>query len=284
MIVHLNARNVLIGLLVAVPVIMLLVSAGIGTWEYTNSDAFCADACHAVHPENAFTHAQSQHAQVACVECHIGRMSFFPAAIEKSGHVTHGWAMVVGYERPLTSPSLPAASVSCEGCHTAVTHRFNSVRVSRRFAPDETNTETKLTLAVRTVGREFGREPPRDVNWHSSGAVRFVATDPQKVDVRWVEATRRDGTKVVYQYVDTPLSDADLEQADVRVMDCVDCHNRAGHYFRDPEVQVDEAMARGDLNPELPFVKARVMQLVTTPFDSEEEIRAAVHGLGGLPA
>lgn len=277
MTLHLTLRNVLIGLVVAVPVLLLLASAGIATWEYTNSDAFCADACHAVHPENSFSHQQSFHAQVSCVECHIGRMSFFPAVVKKSGHITHAWDMLVGYERPVISPSMPAASVACEGCHTLTTHRANTVRVNRRFAPDENNTESKLTLAVRTVGRNFGREPPRDVNWHASGAVRFVATDPQRLDVKWVEATRRDGSKVIYEHVGSPLSEADRDEAAKEVMDCIDCHNRAGHYFRDPELLVDEAIARGDLNPDLPYVKARVMKLVTTPFDTEEEIRAAVH-------
>jgi hypothetical protein len=276
MTIHLTLRNVLLGLLVAVPVLLLLASAGVATWEYTNSDAFCANACHTVHPEEIFSHQQSYHAQVACVECHIGRMSFFPAAIEKSGHVTHAWAILAGYERPLTSPSLPAASVSCEGCHTANTHRANPVRVTRRFAPDEKNSESKLTMAVRIVGREFGREPPRDVNWHASGAVRFIAMDPQQLNVRWVEATRRDGEKVIYEHVRQPLGEQEAVQADKKVMDCIDCHNRAGHYFRDPELVVDEALARGDLTSSFPFVKARVMELVNTAFDTEAEIRAAV--------
>jgi hypothetical protein len=274
--VHPTVRNVLLGLLLAVPLVLLLGSAGIATWEYTNSDAFCSNACHAVHPEESFSHARSKHAQVACVECHIGRMSVFPAMVEKSGHVTHAWAILAGYERPLTAPSLPAASVSCEGCHTATTHTANTVHVKKRYAPDQKNTESKLTLIVRAVGRTFGREPPRDVNWHASGAVRFIADDPQKLDVRWVEATRRDGETVVYQNVREPLSEADIESADQKVMDCIDCHNRAGHYFRDPEILIDEAIARGDLDSDLPYLKARALQLVDTEFDTEEEIREAV--------
>lgn len=276
MTVHLTARNIILGLIIGFSIIAIIGSAGIATWEYTNSDAFCANACHLVHPENAFTHQQSQHAQVACVECHIGRMGFFPASIKKMGHAGHAWAMLTGYERPLTSPSMPAASESCEGCHTPLTHRANSLRVTRRYAPDENNTQSKLTLAVRTVGREFGQETPRDINWHSSGAIRFIADDPQNVDVRWVEATRRDGTRVVYNHVTKPLSSDTAEREDVQEMDCIDCHNRAGHYFRDPELLVDEALSQGALNADLPYVKARVMELVTTRFDTEEEIRAGV--------
>ena len=50
-------------------------AAGIAGWEYTNSNAFCTNMCHAVHPEEPVAHADSPHARVNCVECHMGRLS-----------------------------------------------------------------------------------------------------------------------------------------------------------------------------------------------------------------
>ena len=93
----------LLGVLV---IISLMGTAGVATWEYTNSDAFCTDACHSVHPENAFAHKASQHAEVSCVECHVGRISTFEAVFRKAGHMKHVWSLLTGYERPITSPSL----------------------------------------------------------------------------------------------------------------------------------------------------------------------------------
>ena len=37
-------------------------SGGIVAWEYSNSDAFCTNMCHAVHPEEPKAHAASLHA------------------------------------------------------------------------------------------------------------------------------------------------------------------------------------------------------------------------------
>ncbi len=276
MTLQVTLRNVvLVGLFVLVAV-LLLGAAGVVGWEYSNSDEFCATACHNVHPEEPYSHKLSQHAQVSCVECHIGRLSTFAAMVEKSSHVTHAWAVFAGYERPLTAPSLPDASRSCEGCHTAATHQYNPIRVRSRFARDEGNTETKLTLIVRSVGRNFGGEPPRDVNWHASGAVRFIAEDPQQLDVKWVEATRRDGTTVVYEDVAAPLSADAVAAAEKNVMDCIDCHNRAGHSFDNPELLLDAAMDRRLVDPRLPFIKARLVELLDREVESEEDARQAV--------
>jgi len=276
MTIKLSARTILLAIVVLGIGIVLLGAAGVAGWEYSNSDTFCANACHQVHPEEPYSHQLSQHAQVSCVECHIGRLSTFEAMIEKSGHVAHAWAVFAGYERPITAPSLPPASASCESCHTSTTHQANSIRVRSRYATDENNTETKVTLIVRSVGRVFGGEPPRDVNWHASGAVRFIATDPQQLDIRWVEATRRDGEKVVYTDVKRPLGEEEIEQSERRVMDCIDCHNRAGHPFRNPELVVDEAFENNELSRSLPYLKARLVEVLNQEFETEEEAKEIV--------
>jgi len=44
--------------------ILLFGAASVVTWEYTNSNAFCANSCHAVHPEEPVAHQYSQHAKI----------------------------------------------------------------------------------------------------------------------------------------------------------------------------------------------------------------------------
>jgi hypothetical protein len=257
-------------------IFVLLGTAGVATWEYTNSDAFCTDACHEVHPEEAFAHKASQHARVACVECHVGRISTFNAMIEKSGHITHAWGKVFGYERPLTAPSMPAARDSCEGCHTTDPHPHNSIRVRRHFAPDEKNTETKITLVARTVGRSFQGGQSPGVRWHIQNPVRYIATDPQRVSIPWVEATYPDGTTVVYQDGSAKLAPDAIAAETPRVMECIDCHNLAGHPIRSPEDLADEALAAGDLNPRFPYVKQRVVELLNRKFQDAAEAQRLV--------
>lgn len=255
---------------------VLLGTAGVATWEYTNSNAFCTQACHAVHPEETFAHLASQHANVHCVECHIGRMSTFRAAIEKSGHITHAWGMIVGYERPLSAPSMPASRDSCEGCHTSNPHQHNSIRIRRHFASDEMNSETKTTLVARAVGRSFQGGGSPGVNWHIRHTVRFATSDPQRTDVLWVEATGTDGTVVRYEDSARPASADHAAAADVRTMECIDCHNLAGHPVRAPDDLVDEALATGVLDPALPEIKARAVKLLEQRFQDAGEAREIV--------
>ncbi len=271
---QLPLRMILVSAAVLILAFVALGALSVAGWEYSNSDNFCANACHEVHPEEPYAHQLSHHANVACVECHVGRLSTFPAMIEKAGHVAHAWNFVFGYERPTYSKSMTSAIDSCEGCHTKKPHRHNIVKTALKFADDRRNTEKKLTLTMRLNGRTFGSEVRRGVNWHASGAVRFIATDPQKLDIRWVEVTAQDGSKKIYNNVLAPLSTEEIAAADKKVMDCIDCHNRAGHPFRSPEEEVDAALADGRLSPDLPFIKKRIIELLDQEFETEDEAKA----------
>ena len=97
-------RNLMFGTVVTLVLVAiaaaLLAAGGIVAWEYSNSDAFCTNMCHAVHPEEPKAHAASFHARVNCVECHMGRMSTLQLMAIKPTHIGELWGMIVGYERP----------------------------------------------------------------------------------------------------------------------------------------------------------------------------------------
>jgi len=255
---------------------LLFGTIGITSWEYSNSNDFCGNACHSVHPEEPYAHQQSHHANVACVECHIGRLSTFASMKEKSGHITHAWDFFFGYERPTSAPSFSGAKDSCESCHTREPHRHNVVQSSKRFSLDRRNSEKKLTMTMRLNGRDFGGEIRRGVNWHASGDIRFIADDVQNLNIRWVEVSLADGSKRIYNNVAAPLGDDEIVAAEKQTMDCGDCHNRAGHPFLNPEEEVDAALSDGRLDSSLPFIKTRVLDLFEQEFDSEEDARLLV--------
>src|SRR5512143_805186 len=111
-------------IVIAVIALMVLAAGGIVAWEYSNSDSFCANTCHSVHPEETLAHNVSFHAQVRCVECHIGRLPTLQVMALKPEHAKELWGMIVGYERPLVSTTLRPARQNCEGCHNpTVVHR-----------------------------------------------------------------------------------------------------------------------------------------------------------------
>jgi hypothetical protein len=57
----------------------------------------------------------------------------------------------------------------------------------------------------------------------------------------------------------------------VRLMDCMDCHNRPSHAFELPERAVDQAMLAGDISPALPFAKKKSVEILRQGYSSSEE-------------
>ena len=256
---------------------LLIGAASVGSWEYTNSDHFCTNACHQVHPEEPVAHKASHHAEVACVECHIGRLSTFEAVFKKAAHSSHVWALMTGYERPLTSPSLTPSEKSCESCHSSDPHKHDSVYVRKSYDFDEENTETITGMILRTAAPAVRAiREAKGVYWHTRNQVRFIASDSQQEHIPWVEATYADGKVKVFKDEAASLSSAEIEKSEKHTMDCIDCHNRVGHPFHNPEEIVDMALARGDINQDMPNVKARAVELLQQEFTNEAEAQQII--------
>jgi hypothetical protein len=265
-------RAMFVALLLSV-VFAIVGAAGIAGWEFTNSDTFCAIACHNVHPEEPFAHQASQHANVSCVECHMGRLSTFEIMATKITHSKHLWGVITGYERPLTSPSMPTSRESCEGCHSEQSHQSDSIQVRKHYASDEKNTETTVRLIMKIAGEHTRQGGGKGIHWHTDkkNQVRFIAKDEQEQEIPWVEVTKPDGSIVVYTDITQPLSESIIAESEKDLMECVDCHNRAGHHFVNPEVILDNALAVGWVDRRQPFVKARLKKLLEQEFSTKEE-------------
>lgn len=244
------------GLLLALSV------GGIAAWEYSNSSDFCAKACHGAHPEEPDAYRDSYHSQVECVECHLGRISTLEAVLVKASHMRHVWAMLTGFERPVTSYSMQTSSASCERCHTKKPQRFDSIRVHKRYAEDAANTETEVHLVLHTGVDTLRFTGGKNIHWHVNVPVRFVSTDPLRQNIPWLEVIHPDGRSEVFQDVTQPLTAQQLAALPKREMDCLDCHNRVGHPFHNPEEVVDQAIADGRLDRSLPYLKARALGML----------------------
>src|SRR5664279_585248 len=118
--IHLGKRTLMMGTVTAVVIgviaLAVLAVGGITAWEFSNSNAFCSNMCHNVHPEEPVAHAASFHARVNCVECHMGRLSTLQLMAIKPTHINELVGIITGYERPITTHSLRPARESCEAC------------------------------------------------------------------------------------------------------------------------------------------------------------------------
>jgi hypothetical protein len=59
-------------------------------------------------------------------------------------------------------------------------------------------------------------------------------------------------------------------------MDCVDCHNRPSHIYRDPERELDAALLDRRIDPALPFVRREGLAALQAEYPTHEAAREGV--------
>jgi hypothetical protein len=244
----------------------LLGAGGIVAWEYSNSNQFCATMCHSVHPEETRAHASGPHARVNCVECHMGRLSTLHMMALKPTHFKELWGMIVGYERPLTSHTLRPGRDNCESCHWPQVEHHDSIAIKKRYDTDAKSTESTYRLVLHTGMGTIRDSSAKGIHWHIANEVNFIATDPQRREIPWVQVKAPDGKVTTYVDPTSKLSEADLKKFEVRRMECFDCHNAVGHPFRNPEDLVDDAIATGAIDRGPAYTKARAVALIDEAF------------------
>ena len=237
-------------------------AGGIVAWEYSNSDAFCANVCHSVHPEETRAHATSAHARVNCVECHMGRLSTLHLMALKSTHAKELWDMIAGYERPLTSSTLRPSRDHCESCHWPAAEHHDSIALNKRYATDVDSSETTYRLTLHTGFGVVREKEAKGIHWHIENEVNFIALDPQRRQIPWVQVKGPDGKFTTYVDAASKVTPEELKKHTPRRMECFDCHNAVGHPFRNPADLVDQAIAEGKIDRALPSAKARAVALI----------------------
>lgn len=274
-------RVFLVLALTAVNIVIVLV-AGYGSLRLMESPSFCGQTCHVpMHPQ--FTAWQgAPHSRVACVQCHIGEGGHAFVRYKLNGmrqlyHVVTG-----NYPRPIpgVADMRPALEV-CGHCHWPGKRFGDVVRAVREFGDDEANTETRTILQLYVGGPGSPASSGRAIHWHANPNVRveYIATDVERQTIPYVKVTDAKGQ--VRQYTAEGTKPGDLAKGTRRAMDCIDCHNVAAHRIAPtPERAVDAAIAAGQLDRRLPFVRREAVRLVRASYATDEEaLRAIENGL-----
>ena len=235
---------------------------------YMDSPQFCGQSCHVMHPEYT-AYKISAHSHVDCVACHIGSgaTSYFAAKVNGTKQI-----LEVTFERyptPIPSPveSLRPARYTCEGCHTPARFIGEKLLVKSSFADDEKNTETQSVVVLHLGGRD-SLSHLTGIHGVHLGHIEYVATDPTRTTIPWVQKRNDDGTEIVFA---TAAAGQGVPQGERRVMDCIDCHNRAAHTFVTAEDALNRAMAEGAVSPDLPWAHKKGLELLKANYSSEAE-------------
>ena len=260
--------------------IILLVIGGYQLIEFTDSTAFCGRLCHEVMYPEYTTYQASPHSRVLCSECHVGSGAGYLVRSKVSGIPQFIAVLINSYERPITTPvkNLRPARETCEQCHRPERFAGDLVRVHTTYATDETNTEKIDTRVLRVGGGEL--EVARDIHWHIAAKVWYLALDKERQEIDWVGVEEKDGRLTEYINPDkgVEISYQRLEE-EKRLMDCMDCHNRATHIFRSPEELIDTALTQGKIDSDLPFIKREALKALDPPNPSLAQAIAKVEAI-----
>ena len=241
--------------------------------DYMEQVQFCGQTCHTPMQPEYTAYLRSNHAKVACTECHVGQgaQAFLKSKI--SGMRQLAGVMTGIYDRPIPSPvrELRPASQICERCHWPYRLAGDMFLVRTHYASDEQNTPA-TTVALMRVGGQNWKGTVGIHGKHSEGGGRmdYIAIDDHRQVIPQVTYTGPDGKVTVYKATDVKATAAQLAAGEHRTMDCIDCHNRPTHVFELPEAAVDKQILNGQISASLPFIKKEAVEVLRREYPNRD--------------
>ena len=233
--------------------------------------SFCGQSCHVMAPEWSAYHVSS-HANVACTECHIasGMSGYVSAKLNGTRQLVH---LVLGsYPRPIMAEGkVPPANATCLHCHRPNKFIGDKLLVKTSYADDEQNSMTRTLVLLHVGGRDqFGKLS--GIHGAHLGHIEYIATDTTLKQfpgsARLMPMAQQ--LSMCRAMLKSPIA------GQKRVMDCIDCHNRAAHSFDTPEAALNKAMAAGSPNASLPFVHKEGIALIKADYSSQEDATSKI--------
>jgi hypothetical protein len=257
----------------------ILSIASFGAVEYSESQAFCGQACHAVMGPEFVSQQGGPHARVHCVACHVGPGAGAFLSAKLSGSRQLGLVMMGSFQRPIPAPihNLPAVQDTCEQCHWPDRYLGEMTKVFYEHADDEANTPTKTTVRLKVGGPIAGTRAGEGIHWHMNrgNVVEYVSLDEAREQIAYVRTTTPDGR--VREYFAEGVGEAEVAGRPRRRMDCLDCHNRPAHTFgTTAERAVDEAIGGGLIDARIPFIRREAVRALRTLYPSHEAASAGI--------
>ena len=259
--------------------VLIIAIAGFEGVHYMDSVQFCGQVCHEVMQPEFASYQAGPHARVGCVQCHIGPGAPWFVRSKLSGARQLYAVAFNTHSRPIPSPvtNLRPARDTCEQCHWPEKFHGDKIRAFREYGNDAANTESVTAMRLHVGGGSDSIGLVRGIHWHTSRSNRidYIATDAKRQVISWVRLTTPNGG--VKEWVAAGVSADTLAKGERRVMDCVDCHNRPSHTFASSaERAVDEALARGEIDRSLPFVRREAVRILKSSYPTQDAAFAGI--------
>ncbi len=234
------------------------------SFHYAESNQFCGQVCHSAMNPEWVTYKRGSHARVDCVACHVGEgVEHFIKAKLNGTHQLIAYTLD-NYNRPIDTPvkNLRPAQDTCEKCHWPEKFHGNVEMNFEHFLSDKRNTPYTARMLMH-VNKSSPGSPLGGIHWHvnENERVEYFAKDDKRQEIPWMRVTNlRDGSARVFRTDDFK---GEPPANKIRVMDCMDCHNRPAHTFPTANDSVEKAMAAGAISTKLPNIKRVAVQAMT---------------------
>lgn len=269
-------RNAFVIFTVSTIIILMLTTMGsIEAFHITESVEFCGTLCHEVMEPEHVAYQNSPHANVLCVECHVGSGASWYVKSKLSGlHQVYA-VLTNTFPRPVGVPlhDLRPARETCEKCHWPQKFYARTLFTNKFFLADSLNTEWDIILQMKT-GPEYSALGLKEgIHWHINPEVQieYISLNDKRENISYVKYTNRKTSEVtIYRDANNTVTDSALSASTARTMDCIDCHNRPSHHYNSPTVYFDKAMTSGAASGKIPFFKKVVMGILSGKFPTKD--------------
>ena len=231
--------------------ILFLFLSGIGSYEafhYTETVEFCGKMCHKVMKPEYVAYQNSPHANVSCVECHVGPGADWYIRSKLSGLRQVIAVIRNSYPHPIPTPikDLRPARETCEQCHWPEKFYSHALVREKHFLTDEENTEWNIDLRMKIGASHSALGISEGIHWHINKDIIVQYWDPEGSReplpyVRYINLASGDTTIYIDSEVDFDPDTVNMKE--LRTMDCMDCHNRPSHNYNTPQNFMDFGMA-----------------------------------------
>jgi len=256
-------------------ILFLSVYGSFEAYHLTESVEFCGTLCHKVMEPEYTAYQNSSHANVACVECHVGSGASWYVKSKLSGlHQVYAVATKT-YPSPIETPlhDLRPARETCEKCHWPQKFYARNLQTNKYFLTDSLNSEWSIFLQMK-IGPEFSDLGLTEgIHWHINPDINieYISENDKRELITYVKFTNNaTGEVTIYRNPDTEISDSTVAAASARTMDCIDCHNRPSHKYSSPPVYFDKAMLTNEVSQDIPFIKRTAMGILRNTFTDKD--------------
>jgi len=269
-------RKAFIAFTIATVIILFLTTYGtIEAYHLTESVEFCGTLCHKVMEPEYTAYQNSPHANVACVDCHVGSGASWYVKSKLSGLQQVYAVATKTYPSPIETPlhDLRPARETCEKCHWPQKFYARNLQTNRYYLADSLNSEWDIILQMK-IGPEITELGfAEGIHWHINPDVNieYISENDMRELISYVKYTNKaTGEVTVYRNPDIEISDSIISASLPRTMDCIDCHNRPSHKYSSPPVYFDKAMLTNEVSQEIPFIKRTAMGILRNTFTDKD--------------